>query len=237
MESFLRNNDLFNKLPDEILVEMSNLFTSHQLEAGEILFHQGDPGDSLLLVTEGEISIFAPIEGEIGNEKPIRVFGPGEILGEMSIIDDQPRSLSARAEKPATVLALDQQEFKRLLRDHPDMSISVMAGLSDRIRYTTDFLNEVRQWVRRVSSGSYQTGQISERSDDLQNETIAVLAAEFAQMATRVQEREDELRKQVFELQIEIDEAKRRQEVEEILDSEFYRDLKEKAKSMKKGDK
>jgi hypothetical protein len=63
---------------------------------------------------------------------------------------------------------------------------------------------------------------------------MSTLAAEFAQMTARVQEREEQLKKQVLELRIAVDETKRKEDVEEILDSEYYRDLKERAKSMRR---
>jgi CRP-like cAMP-binding protein len=233
-EILLKEIPIFNNLADETLAGLESLLKSRNLEPGQILFHQGDPGDELILVQEGEISIFAPIEAGTGDEKPIRLFGPGEILGEMALIDEQPRSLSARAEKPTTILTLGQKEFKQLLGENPDMALSVMSGLNERIRYTTNFLSEVRQWVQRLASGSYRPNEIYEQGGKYKDETIATLAAEFAQMTARVQEREDELRKQVFELRIEVDEAKRKQDVEEILESDYYRNLKEQAKSMRK---
>jgi len=234
MDISLRDIPLFNNLSDSTLDEIERALESRSLETGEILFNQGDPGDELILVQGGEISIFAPIEGSAGNERPIRVFKPGEMLGEMAIIDKQPRSLSARAEEASTILTLGQKKFQELLGENPEMSLAVMAGLNDRIRYTTDFLSEVREWVQRIASGSYQSSELAEESDKYEDETLSTLAAEFAQMAAQVQEREEELRKEVLELRIAIDESKRKQDVEEILDTEFYRDLKAQAKSMKK---
>jgi CRP-like cAMP-binding protein len=234
MEISLKEIPLFNNLPDNTLAEIKRALQTRQLKAGEVLFNQGDPGDELILVKEGEISIYAPIEGSKGNERPIRVFKPGEMLGEMAIIDEQPRSLSARAKAASTILTLEQNQFKELLSENPEMGFAVMAGLNDRIRYTTDFLSEVREWVQRIASGSYQSSELAEESDKYEDETLSTLAAEFAQMAAQVQEREEELRKEVLELRIAIDESKRKEDVEEILDSEFYRDLKAKAKKMKK---
>ena len=66
------------------------------------------------------------------------------------------------------------------------------------------------------------------------DQTLSTLAAEFAQMAARVQEREDILRKEVAQLRIEIDEAKRKQEVQRIVGSEYYQSLKERAKELRK---
>jgi CRP-like cAMP-binding protein len=232
-EFSIKEISIFNRLANETLEEISAMLQPIELSAGEILFNIGDPGDYLVIVEQGKIAIFAPVEGQDGNEKPIRIFGPGEVLGEMALIDQQPRSLSARAEEPTKILTLGQKEFKRLLIENPEMGLSVMAGLNDRIRYTTDFLNEVRQWVQKVASGDYQTSNIEDQGDQYQDETIATLAAEFAQMTDRVQKREEALRQKVLELRIEVDEAKRKQDVEEILESDYYQSLKEKAKRMR----
>ena len=232
-EISLKEIPLFGRLPDQTLAEVYAALKSRRLEAGEVIFNQGDEGDELIVVKEGGISIFAPIDGGEGTEKAIRIFGPGEVLGEMALIDQKPRSLSARAEEASTILTLGLKEFKTLLTENSEMVFSVMSGLNERIRYTTDFLSEVRQWVQRVAEGNYQAGEIINSGDKYSDETISSLAAEFAQMTARVQEREDELRKEVLKLRIEVDDTKRKQDVEEILDSDYYRNLKEKARQMR----
>jgi CRP-like cAMP-binding protein len=232
-EISLKEIPLFGRLPEDALTEVYAALKSRTLEAGEVIFNQGDEGDELIVVEEGEIAIFAPIAGGAGSEKAIRIFGPGEVLGEMALIDQKPRSLSARAEEDSVILTLGLMEFKTLLSENPEMAFSVMSGLNERIRYTTDFLSEVRQWIQRVADGNYQAGEIIDSSDKYSDETISSLAAEFAQMTARVQKREDELRKEVIKLRIEVDDTKRKQDVEEILDSDYYQSLKEKAKQMR----
>ncbi len=224
---------IFSNLADEKLEEVSALLKSIELTPGEILFKKGDPGDYLVIVEQGKIAIFDPSEDQAGDEKPIRIFGPGEVLGEMALIDQQPRSLSARAEEPSKILTLGQRDFKRLLVENPEMGLSVMEGLNDRIRYTTDFLSEVRQWVQKVSCGDYQINSMKPQHNKYPDEAIATLAAEFALMTNCVQEREEELRQQVLDLHIVIDEAKRQQDFEEIIESDFFQNLKEKAKHMR----
>lgn len=231
----LRDVILFSRLTDEVLADVSAALKSQQLASGEILFNQGDPGDELIIVEEGNVAIFVPIEDVPGGGQPIRIFQAGEMLGEMAPIDRKPRSLSARAEGPARILTLHGDDFHRILSQNPEMAISVMAGLSDRIRYTTDFLGEVRVWVKRIAEGDYQTHGVVEK-DKYADQTLATLAAEFAQMAARVQEREEILRKEVTQLRIEIDEAKRKQEAQHIMDSDYYKSLKEKAKKLRNRD-
>ena len=91
----------------------------------------------------------------------------------------------------------------------------------------------MRGWVQRMAEGNYQAIQTAR---DIQDSSLAALAAEFIRMATQVREREDQLRKEVAQLRIEIDEKKREQEVKQITESEYYRDLKEKLRAMREQD-
>lgn len=231
----LKSVTMFSQLSDQALAELSAELKPRHLAAGEVLFNQGDPGDELIIVEEGRVAIFVPQAGAPGGGQAIRVFDEGELLGEMALIDRKPRSASARAEMPTRVLTLSGKDFYRLLGSNPEMAFTVMAGLSDRIRYTTDFLGEVRGWVRRVADGSYLTSDAMD-SGKFQDKTMATLAAEFAQMAARVQEREENLRREVQQLRIEIDETKRKQEAEKIMGSDYYKNLKERAKLLRERD-
>jgi CRP-like cAMP-binding protein len=170
----------------------------------------------------------------------------------MALIDRQPRSLSARALEASTVLVLDGQNFRYFVEEDPRMAFAVMYGLSDRIRYTTEFLNEVRSWVGRVTQGDYSSDQFldevrgwvqqvsegeyeeSPQPTKYQDQTLATLAAEFAKMAAMVQQREKELQKEIAQLKIEINEAKRKEDVNEIKDSDYFRSIQQQVKSMRK---
>lgn len=248
----LRNVYLFSRLSDERLTEVESALKERTLSQGEVLFNQGDPGDELFIVKEGQVAIYSPSADRPGQEKPIRIFRHGGVLGDMALVDGQPRSLSARAETNATVLVFGGSEFRRLLRADPDLAFAVMFGLSDRIRYTTEFLNEVRGWVSRVTQGEYNReeflsevrswvksvaeGDYEEAikpTTTARDENIATLAAEFAQMAAQVQKREAQLRREIAQLRIEIDHAKRRQEVEEITGTDYFQNLRAKAKELR----
>jgi CRP-like cAMP-binding protein len=231
----LKEVGMFSQLSEQALVEVAEIFHSRQLAAGEILFNQGDPGDELILVETGKVAIFVPVAGAPGDGQPIRIFQAGELLGEMALIDRKPRSLSARAEEPSGILTLSGDDFRRILVQNPNMALSVMAGLSDRIRYTTDFLGEVRGWVQRIAEGNYHTQGVVD-GQQYADKTLAALAEDFTRMAAQVQEREELLRREVAQLRIEIDQAKRQQESQRIMGSEYYKELKEKAKLLRKRD-
>ena len=108
-----------------------------------------------------------------------------------------------------------------------------MAGLSERIRYTTDFLSEVRVWVQRIAEGNYQASAGLD-AGSYHDPSLMTLAAEFARMASLVKQHEDILRQEVIQLRIEIDQAKRKQDAENIMGSDYYKSLKQKAESLRK---
>jgi CRP-like cAMP-binding protein len=229
----LRTTTIFQALSDSALAEVTAALKPRQLAQGEILFKKGDPGQDLIIVQEGKVAIYNPAPEDPAAGQAIRVFQPGDLLGEMALIDKKPRSLSARAEEASRIYALSGADFQHLLSTNPDLVSAVMAGLSDRIRYTTEFLTEVRQWVGRMSEGAYQGAVAEDANARYADKTLATLAGEFAQMASKVKQREDTLRQQVHELQIQIDESKRKQERENIMGTEYYKSLQERAKQMR----
>jgi CRP-like cAMP-binding protein len=228
----LKELNIFSYLQTDALEEVTYALQKKELQPGEILFCQGDNGDELVIVEQGALSIFSPDQN--GNGEAIRIFHPGEVLGEMALIDEQPRSLSARAEEKTTVLTLKKEDFQHLLAAHPEMTQAVMSGLNNRVRYTTDFLGEVRKWVSRIAEGDYDIDSHSEEYDD---KSIASLAEAFARMATQVKAREEELRQEVAQLKIIIDQTQRKQQVNEFVqsvqtDSDFHKQL-EAAKALR----
>ncbi len=151
----------------------------------------------------------------------------------MAVIDQQPRSLSARAESDASLFSLVAKDFQELLVRNPAASLAIMGSLNERIRYTTEFLSEVQVAVQKVSEGDYQiSGQIGTHVAD-PDKSLAELASQFVKMAANVKQREDTLRTEVSKLQIEIDEIKRKKDVSEIVESEFFQELKAKVKTIR----
>lgn len=229
----LRDIYLFAHLSDQLLAEIGAALRPRELQSGEVLFNVGDPGDELYVVESGQIAIYSPDAAAAGQEKPIRVFERAAVLGEMTLIDRKPRSVSARALCPTRLLALGADDFRRFVGRSPELALAVMAGLSDRIRYTTDFLNEVRGWITRLKDGQYDRAAAAAGGVPHGDETLTTLAAEFAEMALQVQQREAALRREISELKIEIDNVRRAGEVQRITQSENFKALKEKARRLR----
>jgi len=119
-----------------------------RLQPGEELFAEGAPGDSMALVVEGRITVWK--ESSDGERRELDAVGPGKTLGEMALIDGEPRSASAIASHESILLLLTLDQFERLTRDYPGLAfrltLKIARLLSQRLRRTSgvlvDYLGE-----------------------------------------------------------------------------------------------
>jgi CRP/FNR family transcriptional regulator/CRP/FNR family cyclic AMP-dependent transcriptional regulator len=99
---------------------------------GEILFHKDDPGTSLFLVRTGRIKI--SVFSSEGKEAVFTVHGPGDVFGELALLDGAPRSATATALEPSRLLTVDRAAFVAFLRDQPDAALILLGDLAARVR-------------------------------------------------------------------------------------------------------
>jgi len=126
---------LFSGLPDEERERLGSLLRSRRYTRGEVIFLEGDEGTALCLIAEGRIRI--QLTGADGREVVINVYGPGEIFGEMALLDGEPRSADAIAQDGSRVYWLQREDFAAFLDSHPRAAMTMLAGLSRRLRHTT----------------------------------------------------------------------------------------------------
>ena len=99
--------------------------------AGNIVFSRGDPGDCMYIVQSGIIEMTI-------HDKVIEVLGPNEALGFMSMIDDQPRSSTARAKEACELTIIDRRTFRFMVDEVPNFALYIMGVLARRIRGMSD---------------------------------------------------------------------------------------------------
>lgn len=139
--SYLWPIPLFSKLsPDELAVIAGRL-KQQSFEAGEVIFKQSERGDAMFIIRSGRVRIYS--QDESGRELTLNVYEKGEFFGEFSIIDGEPRSASAEAVEPTAALVLRNQDLIAILSDHPEIAISLMRGLVSRLRYTTEYAEDL----------------------------------------------------------------------------------------------
>jgi NTE family protein/lysophospholipid hydrolase len=128
---FLRSVELFRGLPAESLASIARAVSPLTLDAGETLFRQGDAGDTLFLVVEGQLAVQA--DGGPGGSRRVGTVGPGECVGEGALLLSSSRAASVHAETPARLLGLSREAFERSAAAHPDLRSLLTAVLARRM--------------------------------------------------------------------------------------------------------
>lgn len=123
---FLRETDLFEKIPGTILARIASTMKSVQFTPGQRFITQGDSGDSLYLVVEGQVSI--EVDGEA-----IARRGPGASLGEMSLLTGRPRSSSCVTVGDVLVLRLSREAFEEVMDERPELARGIIQTLAVRL--------------------------------------------------------------------------------------------------------
>lgn len=234
----LKRAPLFQDLPVSELEQLAGQVRERRLENGEVLFRRNEPGGALYIIDEGWIRIVT--DDAEGKQLVLNKCGPGEVVGEMSLFDSEPRSAGAVAEGPVTVLELKHEDFRNVLDQQPELALLIIRKLSERLRFSTRYLEKAIEWSRRIAAGDYSMAlnQIRSSQEGFQSESDEARASEllaaFFQMVDEVRAREEALRQQLRVLTTEIDEVKRRQEVEAISSTGFYKKLREDAARLRR---
>lgn len=108
-----------------------------KFEAGEILFSQGEAGDFMLLLEEGNLGVIK--DGQL-----IATLGPGSTVGEMAILLNEPRIASVKALTKAKLITITAGDFERVLQERPDISLRIMESLARQLQNTTNKLMQAR---------------------------------------------------------------------------------------------
>jgi len=132
-EDTLARVDLFSDLTKNELEVIGNSCQQRTYSAGTTLIKQGDIGVGLYILTKGRVRVTQaqdPDKAEID----LGVNGPGDVFGEMALLDDLPRSATITAIDDVTALLVPVWEFRTILRNHPDISLKLLSVLSRRLR-------------------------------------------------------------------------------------------------------
>jgi phosphoserine phosphatase RsbU/P len=123
---------LFRKIPKVEMYKLVDQLPAEEYKAGSYLFHAGDSGDSLYVVSTGSLEIV--LAGGTEDEMLLRVCGPGEYVGEMSLIMPQGRrTASVRAKEDTRVLMMSRDKFNEILERWPSIAYSMIEIMSDRL--------------------------------------------------------------------------------------------------------
>jgi len=130
--ALLRRVWLFSDLEDAELASIAAVARERACRRGEILVRQGDSAGDLFSVIEGRLKV-GSVAGE-GAEVLLSVVGPGDVFGEIALLDEQPRSATVVAAEPCRLLVVPHASFRPLLRELPTLALRLLQILSRHVR-------------------------------------------------------------------------------------------------------
>ncbi|HET6868623.1 MAG TPA: Crp/Fnr family transcriptional regulator [Solirubrobacteraceae bacterium] len=139
---------VFSTLSGEDLVHVAQVAMTRQFEAGAVVFREGDEGSTCYIVRTGRARAIR--EHPDGRSITLAHFDPGDIFGEMAMLDGERRSATVEATEDTEAIAILSADMHRLLREHPDISVKLIAALGQRLRSTNERL--ARQSFQTVQS-------------------------------------------------------------------------------------
>lgn len=229
----LRSTDFFKELSDDALSAVISEASMRKFSRNEALIHKGDAADSFFIILNGYLKIVTT--DAKGDEIIINKVGPGETVGEMSLIDQRPRSAGVIALEDVQALELTKEVLFELMTKRTDVTLGILQGYSNRLRFSTTYIEKVIDWSQKTAEGDYsflEHTQPMARGGSDDDKATQLLSAFFS-MVRKVKAREDGLKEQLERLNFEIDEERRRHEFEEITSTEFYANLKAQAKALR----
>ena len=229
--AILKQISTFATLPDDLLHGLAGHMQQKVCADQELLFHIGDPGDSLYIIGSGQITVFLQIAEE---QLTLQEFGPGQAIGELALIDGYPRSASAMANGETIIWQLEREAFRGALLDNPELVMAVLSDLLGKLRFATSFIEEVVNWSKSVAEANYDEAlAILGQADTEDVERIGGFLQAFSTMISEVKAREEAYQEEVEQLRIIIDEKKRDRQVQAIESSDSFQYLVKEAKRLR----
>ncbi|HZO86242.1 MAG TPA: ATP-binding protein [Verrucomicrobiae bacterium] len=172
----IESSKLFSRLPAPALQQLRAAAAEKSFGDTELIFKEGDPGDGLYMVKSGAVEISAEVHN--GQRQVLSALPPGEIFGEMAVLDEQPRSACASARGDTTVYFLPREPFQEVIRQFPTAAILMMQEISGRLReFNRQYLREVLQAERMAVVGRFASAIVHDLKNPL---TILSIATDTA---------------------------------------------------------
>ena len=137
----LRNHPVFREFPPAVIEHLGAYMTRRTVPQGAMIFAKGDPGTSLMAVLSGSVRISVPA-GD-GHEAVLNIIKPGQVFGEVALLDCRARTADAVAMTDCELMVIDRRDFIPLLNREPDVALKLIEILCARIRRTSAQVEDV----------------------------------------------------------------------------------------------
>ena len=182
----LRKHPMFCDLDPEALDQLCRYAKHSTFKRGATILSKGDPGNSLLVVASGTVKI--SVSSADGRSAILNLIGPGEITGEVAVLDGQARTADAIAHTNCEIFTIDRREFLPFVRSQPALAMKFIELLCARIRLTSDQVEQVilQDLPGRLASALIRLTEKHKTSTG--GRTIAVTQQEISEMVGMTRE-------------------------------------------------
>jgi CRP-like cAMP-binding protein len=182
--ALLHQVPVFSTLAEPELARVAEVAVPRLFAASEVVFREGDESDTCYVVRSGHAR--ATRENPDGRSITLARFGPGDIFGELAMFDNERRSATVEALEPTEAIAILGGDMRRLLREHPDIAVKLIAAIARRLRETNERLarqsfQTVQSRVAAVIAQLVEAARAEGAADG--DVLITVTQAEVAQLA------------------------------------------------------
>ena len=140
-EAVVRKAPIFSGLDDAAATSLRASMTFVKLRKGHSLFKEGDAGDHLFIVSNGKVKLGT--KSPDGRENLLMILGPGDMFGDLSLFDSGPRTATATAVTDTKLLSLGQDKVIPWVKEHPEVSLHLLARLASRLRRTNEVVGDL----------------------------------------------------------------------------------------------
>ena len=182
----LRKHPIFCDLDAEAFDQLCRYAKHSTLKRGTTIVSKGDPGNSLIAVISGTVKI--SVSSPDGRSAIFNLIGPGEIIGEIAVLDGQARTADATANTNCEIFVIDRREFLPFVRSHPALAMKFIELLCAKLRWTSDQVEQVilQNLPGRLASALMRLAEKHEPA--LGGRTIAVTQQEISEMVGMTRE-------------------------------------------------
>jgi CRP/FNR family transcriptional regulator, cyclic AMP receptor protein len=184
--SVLRQHRIFCDLEPEALDQLCRYAKHVALKRGATLFSKGDPGNSLFAVISGAVKM--SISSPEGRNAILNLIGPGEVFGEMAVLDGQARSADAIANSNCELFVIDRRDFLPFMRNNPALAMKFIELLCERVRRTSDQVEQVILQDLPGRLASALLGLTERHRSEPDSRTIEITQQEISEMVGMTRE-------------------------------------------------
>ena len=143
----LRQVPIFAEMEPAKLKLLAFMSERIAFDPGKPLMRQGDPADAAYLIIDGQADVIAETPG---GPVYLATIGANEIVGEMAILGDVPRTATVQAKNRLVTLRISKEPFMRMVREFPNMAIAIMQELAHRLELSNNRLREAHAEIKRL---------------------------------------------------------------------------------------